>query len=283
MAEALLHAVSKIGSTLAEEATKAVINKLSEKVKNLKELPGKIKEIENELKMMNNVVKRISTPNLTNELVKGWIAEVREMAHCVEDVMDKYSYHALKLKEENTVERFFSKAHYVTVFSEIADEIIQIEKKIENVVKRRDRWLQGGQLVPNPLAGIERKRPPDCHLEVVQDDLVGIEDNRRQLTKWLYSDEQGSRVITVSGMGGLGKTTLVTNVYEREKINFTTHAWIVVSQTYDVVELLRKMLRKIGYPEQSHLADLDAHDLKVKIKESLTDKKCLLVLDDVWN
>ncbi|XP_062182628.1 disease resistance protein RPM1-like [Phragmites australis] len=283
MAEALHHAVSKIGSTLAEEATKAVINKLSEKVNNLKELPGKVEEIEKELKMMNNVIKQISTPNLTNELVKDWIAEVREVAHRVEDVMDKYSYHALKLEEENRVKKFFSKVHYVKVFSEIADEIIQIERKIENVVKRRDRWLQLPQLIPNPLANIERKRPQDCLLEVPQDDLVGIEDYRRQLTEWLYSDEQGSTMITVSGMGGLGKTTLVTNVYEREKINFTAHAWIVVSQGYDVVELLRKMLRKIGYPEQSQLVDLDAHELKVKIKERLTDSKCLLVLDDVWN
>ncbi|XP_062197259.1 disease resistance protein RPM1-like [Phragmites australis] len=283
MAEALLYAVSKIGSTLAEEATKAVINKLSEKVKNLKELPGKVEELENELKMMSNVIKQISTPNLTNDLVRGWIAQMRELVHRVEDVMDKYSYHALTLEEENTTKKFFSKAHYATIFSEIAEEIIQIEMKIENVVKRRDRWLQLPQFIPNPLADIERKRPQDCLLEVVQADLVGIEDNRSQLTNWLYSDEQGGTVITVSGMGGLGKTTLVTNVYEREKGNFTAHAWIVVSQTYDVVELLRKMLAKIGHMELSQLADLDAHDMKVKIKDKLRDSKCLLVLDDVWN
>jgi disease resistance protein RPM1 len=41
MAEALLHVVSKIGSTLTEEATKGVLNKLYKKVKYLKELPGK--------------------------------------------------------------------------------------------------------------------------------------------------------------------------------------------------------------------------------------------------
>jgi len=283
MAEALLHTVSKIGSTLAEETTKAVIAKLSEKVKNLKELPEKVEEIGNEFKAMSNVIKQFSTPSLTNELVKDWIGEVRELAHRVEDVMDKYSYHALKLEEENALKKFFSKAYYVTVFSEIAEEIIQIERKIENVVKRRDRWLQLPQLISNPLADIERKKPQGCFQEVLQDDLVGIEHNRRQLTEWLYSDKQGRTVITVSGMGGLGKTTLVANVYEREKINFTAHAWIVVSKTYDVVEMLRKMLRKIGYPEQSELTDMDAHELKVKIKDRLSDGKCLVVLDDVWN
>jgi disease resistance protein RPM1 len=83
-------------------------------------------------------------------------------------------------------------------------------------------------------------------------------------------------------MGGLVKTTLVANVYEREKINFTAHAWIVVTKTYDVVELLRKMLRKIEYQEQSELTNMDAHELKTKIK-GLSAGKCLVVLDDVWN
>jgi len=129
MAEALLHTVSKIGSTLVEETTKAVIAKLSEKVKNLKELPEKVEEIGNEFKAMSNVIKQFSTPSLTNELVKDWIGEVRELAHRVEDVMDKYSYHALKLEEENALKKFFSKAYYVTVFSYIAEETIQIERK----------------------------------------------------------------------------------------------------------------------------------------------------------
>ncbi|WVZ53251.1 LOW QUALITY PROTEIN: hypothetical protein U9M48_004220 [Paspalum notatum var. saurae] len=271
MAEAVLLAVSKIGCVLVDEAASAVITKLSEKVTNLKELPAKVREIRNELNMMNSVIiKQISTPSLTNELVKSWIAEVRGVAHHVEDVMDKYSYHTLKLEEENSVKKLFSKAHYVAVFSEIADEITQIEKEIKNLVGRKNRWLQLSQLTPNALADIERKRSHDCLLDVLQDDLVGIEDNRRVFTEWLNSDKH-SKVIAVSGMGGLGKTTLVANVYEREKSNFRIHAWIVVSQTYDVVELLRKLYRKIVYPEQAQLEDLDAHDLKGKIKERLKD------------
>uniref|UniRef100_A0A0D9XQI3 AAA+ ATPase domain-containing protein n=1 Tax=Leersia perrieri TaxID=77586 RepID=A0A0D9XQI3_9ORYZ len=282
MAEAVMLVVSKIGSVLVEEITFAVISKLSEKVTNLKELPVNVKEIGNELTMMNNFIKRISTTDLTDD-VKAWIAEVRELAHYVEDVLDKYSYYALKLEEENSVKKFFAKANYITVFSEIANEITQIKGKIKNSVKRKDRWLQLSELTPYPLADVQRKQSRDCLLELDQDDVVGIEDNRKQLTEWLYSDEQGSTVITVSGMGGLGKTTLVANVYEREKSNFNIYHWMVVSQKYDIAELLRKMLRKFWSLEDTQLADLDAHELKSAIKERLKDSKCLVVLDDVWN
>ncbi|KAL5204292.1 hypothetical protein ABZP36_009163 [Zizania latifolia] len=129
---------------------------------------------------------------------------------------------------------------------------------------------------------MERQRSQDSFPELVKDeDLVGIEDNRRLLTEWLYSDELDNKVMTVSGMGGLGKTTLVTNIFEREKINFPAHAWVVVSQTYTVVALLRKLLRKVGY--KGSIDEMDVHDLKAEIKRTLKDKKCLIVLDDVWD
>ncbi|KAL5204935.1 hypothetical protein ABZP36_009806 [Zizania latifolia] len=87
-------------------------------------------------------------------------------------------------------------------------------------------------------------------------------------------------------MGGLGKTTLVRNVYEREKGNFPANAWIVVSQTYDVQDLLRILLRKIANREQPPAANMDVMDvyeLTDEINKNLKDMKCLIVLDDVWD
>lgn len=287
MAEAILMAVTKIGSVLTEEATKAVIAKLSEKVTNLKELPVKIEQIRKQLTMMGNVISKIGTVYLTDEVVKSWIGEVRNVAYHVEDVMDKYSYHVLQIKEEGFLKKYFIKGtHYAKVFSEIADEVVEVEKEIQEVVRMKDQWLQPCQLVANPLTEMERQRSQDSFPEFVKDeDLVGIKDNRILLTGWLYSEEPEGTVITVSGMGGLGKSTLVTNVYEREKINFPAHAWIVVSQIYTVEDLLRKLLWKIGYTEQplsAGIDKMDVHDLKKEIQPRLQNKKYLIVLDDVW-
>jgi disease resistance protein RPM1 len=287
MAEAILIAVTKIGSILRDEAIKAIIAKLSEKVTNLKELPVKVEQIRKHLIMMSNVIRQIGTVYLTDELVKSWIGEVRNVAYHVEDVMDKYSYHVLQLKEEGFLKKFFIKGtHYVKVFSEIADDVVDVEKEILLVIQLKDQWLQPSQLVANPLTEMERQQSQDSFPEFVKDDdLVGIEYNRILLTGWLYAEESESTVITVSGMGGLGKSTLVSNVYEREKINFPAHAWIVVSQIYTVDALLRKLLWKIAYTEQSlsaRIDKMDVHDLKKEIKQRLENKKCLIVLDDVW-
>ncbi|KAG2556944.1 disease resistance protein RPM1-like [Panicum virgatum] len=284
MAEAVLLALTKIGSVLADETAKTMLAKLSEKVNNLRDLEDKIEQIRMQLTAMNNVIRKIGTVYLTDEVVRGWIGEVRKLAYRVEDVMDKYSYHTLQMEEEWFLKKYFIKgSHYVLVFSQIADEVVKIEKEIKNVIELKEQWLQPSQLVPNQFIEMERQRSQDSFPLLVKDeDLVGIEDNRRTLTEWLYSDELDSTVITISGMGGLGKTTLVTNVYEREKINFSAPAWMVVSQTYTMDALLRKLLMKVG-DEQQNIDKLDVHDLKEKIKQKLKNRKCLIVLDDVWD
>jgi disease resistance protein RPM1 len=93
----------------------------------------------------------------------------------------------------------------------------------------------------------------------------------------------------VSGMGGLGKSTLVANVYDRVKNNsFETSAWIAVSQTYDIDALLRELLWKIGYTQITTSVSTDKMDtymLKQEIRSRLQEGsgKCLVVLDDVWD
>ncbi|CAD6247791.1 unnamed protein product [Miscanthus lutarioriparius] len=116
MAEAVLLALTKIGSVLADETAKKMLSKLSEK---------------------------IGTVYLTDEVVKGWIGEVQKVAYHVEDVMDKYSYHTLQMEEEWFLKKYFVKAsHYVLVFSQIAEVVIKIEKEIKKVIELKDLWFQ---------------------------------------------------------------------------------------------------------------------------------------------
>jgi disease resistance protein RPM1 len=242
MTEAILLAVSNIGAVILNEAVVAVIDKLSSKVANIKEFPVKIKRIDIELKMMNDVIQDLGTTHLSNQVIKGWIGNVRKLAYHVEDVIDKYLYEAVKLKEEGSLHRVFAGSRHIKVFSKIVDEIIEIEGEIRHVKDVHSYWSNIVQFNKNELADTDSKRYGGCFPELVNDeDLVGIDENRSKLIEWLTTDEKESTVITVSGMGGLGKTTLVKNVYDREKGNFPdAHPWIVVSQAYDVV---RKFIR----------------------------------------
>ncbi|KAI5021171.1 hypothetical protein ZWY2020_055016 [Hordeum vulgare] len=129
MAEAILLAVSKIGTVLLNEAVLAVIDKLSRKVDNVKELPAKIKRIDTELKTMN------------------------DLAYHVEDVVDKYSYEALKLKDEGFLNRYiFRGSRHIKVFSKIAEGVVELEEEIRQVKGLRDYWSDTVQPINNEHA-----------------------------------------------------------------------------------------------------------------------------------
>ncbi|KAB8114719.1 hypothetical protein EE612_054308 [Oryza sativa] len=72
MAEAALLALSKIGSYAAIEATMVAKSKIS----NLMELSATVQRIRRQFLMMNFFIRKMGASYLSDELLKGWIAEV---------------------------------------------------------------------------------------------------------------------------------------------------------------------------------------------------------------
>ncbi|KAK6142525.1 hypothetical protein DH2020_022873 [Rehmannia glutinosa] len=80
-----------------------------------------------------------------------------------------------------------------------------------------------------------------------ESDIVGIEKPKEKILEWIWSMDNGLEVISVVGMGGLGKTTLVKKVYEDESVKrgFDCHVWIVASDYTDVKHLLGNLIQKL--------------------------------------
>lgn len=119
---------------------------------------------------------------------------------------------------------------------------------------------------------------------------MGIKYAKEKLVEWLLRKQPQRSVISVVGMGGLGKTTLVANTYKSQNLmkHFDYYAWITVSQTYISVEdLLRTMIQELfratmqaiplDYSNMSYV-----HLVKVLV-DYLEPKRYLIVLDDVWD
>ncbi|XP_059656930.1 disease resistance protein RPM1-like isoform X1 [Cornus florida] len=86
----------------------------------------------------------------------------------------------------------------------------------------------------------------------------------------------------------MGKTTLVKKVYDDMEVKnrFQCHAWITVSQSFDLRELLKDVMRRLfneaKQPAPQRLETMGINNLKAEIKDFLRQRRYVLVLDDVW-
>nr|CAB3467837.1 unnamed protein product [Digitaria exilis] len=61
------------------------------------------------------------------------------------------------------------------------------------------------------------------------------------------TNSNGPRVVSLVGMGGIGKTALARKVYDSKDLSdmFSTRAWITVSQSFDQKELFKEMIMQL--------------------------------------
>lgn len=116
------------------------------------------------------------------------------------------------------------------------------------------------------------------------DIMVGFDEHLNQIRIALASDDSCLRVVPIVGMGGIGKTTLATNVFRDPYIieYFDIHAWVRVSQEYREREMILALLEQI---ESNHIKreELSAEELGNLVYKTLFGRRYLIVLDDMWD
>lgn len=230
----------------------------------------------------------------TNEGIKTFVKQLREASFRVEDVIDEYMIYVQQQPRDSGRAALLSQIiHFIETLKprhQIASEIHQIKSVIEGILQRGKKYnilnklsSQLGQRSYGGSQSIQWSDPRPGGTRFCYE-VVGFEGPRDKLVGWLVDGPAKLTVISVVGMGGLGKTTLAGRVFQNEKVksHFDFHAWIVVSQGCTAEKLMGKLLNKLRKEEGKKLPQMDLDSLIEKVRENLHQKRYVVIFDDVW-
>ncbi|CAH8383955.1 unnamed protein product [Eruca vesicaria subsp. sativa] len=143
-----------------------------------------------------------------------------------------------------------------------------------------------GDLKSNGVFEVVAAEPPSMRCVVeerpLQPVIVGQETMLERAWNWLMDDETG--IMGLYGMGGVGKTTLLTQINNKfcEAVEgFQIVIWVVVSSDLRVEKIQDDIAKKLG----RHGEEWNRKDKIEKVTDihaHMKNKKFVLLLDDIW-
>ncbi|KAL0423961.1 UNVERIFIED_CONTAM: Disease resistance protein RGA2 [Sesamum radiatum] len=192
---------------------------------------------------LNDASKR----QVEEEAAKLWLKDLESIAYEADNLLDEFNYEIVRRKVEikNQMKR---KVCFFFCFSNPVLFRSKLAHKIKNLnIKLKTvNDMAVGYLIPSRVANSATFVPPVTETDSLTSDpiIIGREKDVSMIVDMLLNPKnEVVSVVPIVGMGGLGKTTFA-------RLIFNHHERETILQ---------------------------------KLKEELKDKRCLLVLDDLWN
>jgi hypothetical protein len=265
-----------IGSLLPK-----LVNLLEEEYGLQTRVRGEIVFLKAELESMQTALLKISeTPPIDEPpdiQANLWARDVRELSYELEDSIDKFMVriHDDPNKPQGFkgfIDRCISLWTKAEIRREVGTEAKDIKRRIHEVSERRGRY-KVDNIVAKHVGQITIDSLRLSALYRKATELIGTDEKSRKLIDELMLSNKQMKIVSVVGLGGLGKTTLANVIYKklRKDFDFDCGAFVSVSQNPNMEKIFKSLLRDLGSKDCYHIND--QQQLIKDIRELLETKR----------
>uniref|UniRef100_A0A7N2L7N6 Disease resistance protein RGA3 n=2 Tax=Quercus lobata TaxID=97700 RepID=A0A7N2L7N6_QUELO len=273
----------RLGSFFASEVT-AIVNVEKE----VEKLKLKFQAIQAKL---NDAEER----QVKEKAVKLWLERLNDVFYEMGDVLDEWNTAKIKedIEKEEEAETRTAKRRKVWSLTNLNSSVSTVSQrrdialKIKEIIGKLDEIDREGDMYQFVLTSGNEEvvRPPtDSHVDV--SNILGRDKVKGDLVSILLGrgneEERSPHVISLVGMGGVGKTTLAQLAYNDSEVNsahFEKKMWVCVSDPFNKFMVAKEIIKAFGDNDSN---TTQWSSLMDKMCESIWGRKLFLVLDDVW-
>ncbi|KAL8544638.1 hypothetical protein ACS0TY_005028 [Phlomoides rotata] len=302
MEESAQNPIPKLDLINADAAITFAVGKLrvtlNHKVNFLKGVEDQVGWLKDELQMTQCFLKDAVEMQGNNELIRKLIGDVREVAQDAEDAIEIFT---LKVdaprKMTDLLRKWAGFPAHVSHLNRVGKDIESIRTRLDEIAKRWKRYGIGNlvdQEGNEESEMVEVGRRMAAHNQK-DNDVVGLNRDVDFLINNVILNEQrkGLSLAAIVGMGGIGKTTLATKIFNHPDVaaGFEKRAMVVVSREFAAEDIMKQIMHTMSVPlDAEELNTLESFQDRLRRQEMLQDilrkrlegKRYFIVLDDVW-
>ncbi|KAL1555909.1 putative disease resistance protein [Salvia divinorum] len=261
-----------------------------------------VKELQRQLIEMKCLLQDADRKRHESSTIFNWISQIRDLVYGSESAVERHAAYQVYSRRRGLrqfVRKYSCFLEDCYSLHQLGSEISQITSTLERISKDMQENGIKKIIISNPngegesSAGNNMSRKTFPNLEM-GDCFLGMEDEVEQLVHHLGKETE-DRIISVWGMGGSGKTAIAKKLYN-ETTDFDLSAWVCITQKCESRSVWEDVLRQLENPNKkkgvsvlndeprirAEVPNLSDRELIDRLCEVQTEKRCLIVLDDVW-
>ncbi|XP_058108845.1 disease resistance protein RGA2-like [Magnolia sinica] len=276
---------------------------LVDKVAMLVDISDEIRKLSSTFTSIQALLEDAESRRVKDRAVKIWLEKVKDVAYDVEDILDEWMTEALKSKvadegdgsspsKKRKVSSILSPVtNYIIPLKlrlEIGSRIKEVSSRLDDIEKEKSQLCLRVYSAERECVDSEVRRAEIGEREtgslVNRSSIVGREREKDEVVHLLLQEVTVVPfVISIVGMGGLGKTTLAQLVYNDEivKGHFEKRMWVCVSEDFNVKRITKSIIKSVDTEFKGE--NLNLNQLQTHLRKMLRAKRFLLVLDDIWS
>ncbi|XP_075657875.1 putative disease resistance protein RGA3 [Castanea sativa] len=288
---------------LISQLISVVVREAEQEIRLVVGVEKEIEKLKDNLRTVQAVLNDAEKKQVTDDTVKVWLEKLNNVCYKIEDVVDEWNTELIKSAIQNGFEEnaenapvmkkqvcsfipspscCFGQVDKLTRRHDIAHKIKELNVILDDTTKERVSY--GFDLTNYPaFTVVDNCKQTTSHVDV--SDILGRDKVKNDLVSILLGKgtekEKHPHVISLVGMGGIGKTTLAQFAYNDQEVqaHFDIKVWVCVSDPFDQCKVAKAILESIE-GQSTNLTTLQS--LLDRICDRVGRKKFFLVFDDVW-